>query len=221
MDEAKTLVYNSVSALFTAMLLGAVFALISVGYMMWTYFSRQDAANARLSYYSNLTAYDNQTLSGADVLSLLSHADEYGLFVIFFDSNPGSETVFDNVNSVSWHDQKFVFYDPDGDAAYNLVDPPNFENSLPICDAAVDQVVTMLGSGSINNLSGATNLHGLSKAQLIELFTTNTTDGLGSLTSDGYAAFKMALVYANDGTTDVSGIVAVRANVGIEDFCVD
>ncbi len=229
MDEAKTLVNMSVSAVFAALFLGAALGLISICYMMWSYFSRQDAANQRMDYYANLTAYDNQTIGGADVLSLLSHADDYDVFVIFLEDTDTTATVFDAANSVSLHSKKYVYFNPDGQGAYTNVKAANYANNIPVCNNAINATYTFLGSGSSNmstleSSHSVINLYGQSKAALISLFTTSTADGLGSLTTganDSYSAFKSCLVYANDGTTDVAGIALVRANNKVTDFCVD
>lgn len=224
MDEAKNLVNMSVAAIFAALFLGAAVGLISVCYMMWTYFSRQDAANQRMDYYANLTAYDNQTVGGADVLSLLSHADDYGVFVIFLDDTSNA-TVLDNSNSVSLHSQRYVFFDPDGQGGYSTVKQANYANAIPICNNAINAAYTLLGSGSQNMTDLGTsvkNLHGKTKEELIALFTDSSPNGLGSLTTgatDTYSAFKVCLIYANDGTTDVAGIALVRANANVTNFC--
>ena len=191
---------------------------------MWTYFSRQDAANQRMDYYANLTAYDNQTVGGADVLSLLSHADDYGVFVIFLDDTSNA-TVLDNSNSVSLHSQRYVFFDPDGQGGYSSVKQANYANAIPICNNAINAAYTLLGSGSQNMTDLGTsvkNLHGKTKEELIALFTDSSPNGLGSLTTgvtDTYSAFKACLIYANDGTTDVAGIALVRANANVTNFC--
>lgn len=229
MDEAKSLVNMSVSAIFAALFLGAALGLLAICYMMWAYFSRQDAANQRMDYYSNLTAYDNQTIGGADVLSLLSHADDYGIFVIFLDDTDNSSTVFDSANSVAVHTSKYAFYDPDGQGAYSFVKQPQYANAIPVCNNAVNAVYSYMGSGTktmhdLETASSVVNLHGRTKADLIQLFTKSTSDGLGSLTTgsvDTYAAFKACLIYANDGTTDVSGVALIRANSAVTNFCMD
>ena len=211
MDEAKNLVNMSVAAIFAALFLGAAVGLISVCYMMWTYFSRQDAANQRMDYYANLTAYDNQTVGGADVLSLLSHADDYGVFVIFLDDTSNA-TVLDNSNSVSLHSQRYVFFDPDGQGGYSTVKQANYANAIPICNNAINAAYTLLGSGSQN----------MTVLEPIALITDSSPNGLGSLTTgvtDTYSAFKACLIYANDGTTDVAGIALVRANANVTNFC--
>ena len=214
----------SVAAIFAALFLGAAVGLISVCYMMWTYFSRQDAANQRMDYYANLTAYDNQTVGGADVLSLLSHADDQGVFVIFLDDTSNA-TVLDNSNSVSLHSQRYVFFDPDGQGGYSTVKQANYANAIPICNNAINAAYTLLGSGSQNMTDLGTsvkNLHGKTKEELIALFTDSSPNGLGSLTTgvtDTYSAFKACLIYANDGTTDVAGIALVRANANVTNFC--
>lgn len=229
MDEAKSLVHMSVSAIFAALILGACLGIITICYMMWAYFSRQDAANQRMDYYSNLTAYDNQTIGGADVLSLLSHADDYGVFVVFLEDTDNASTIFDSANSVSLHANKYVFFDPDGQGAYAYVNQANYANAIPICNNAINATYTLMSSGTANMSDlaashGVTNIHGYSKSQLISLFTKSDATGLGSLTpgaTDSYSAFKACLVYANDGTTDVAGIALVRANANVTNFCLD
>lgn len=229
MDEAKSLVNMSVSAIFAALFLGAAIGLLTICYMMWSYFSRQDAANQRMDYYSNLTAYDNQTIGGADVLSLLSHADDYGIFVLFLDDTDNSQSVFDSATSVAVHSNKYAYYDPDGQGAYSVVKQAQYDNAIPVCNSAINSTYGYLGNGTktMHDLEVAgtiTNLHGRTKVDLIRLFTKSTADGLGSLTTgatDTYAAFKACLIYANDGTTDVAGVALVRANSKVTNFCMD
>ncbi len=228
MDEAKSLVHMSVSSIFAALFLAAALGLIAIMYMLWAYFSRQDAANQRMDYYSNLTAFDNQTIGGADVLGLLSHADEYGVFVIFLDDTDSSD-VFDSATNVSVHSNKYVFFDPDGQGGYSKVKQATYANQIPLCNSAINTIYSFMGSGTYTMTDLATagnviNLHGQSKAQLIQLFTKSEDSGLGSLTpgaSDSYSAFKSCLIYANDGTTDVAGVALIRASSAVTNFCLD
>lgn len=229
MDEAKSLVNMSVSAIFAALFLGAALSLLTICYMMWAYFSRQDAANQRMDYYSNLTAYDNQTIGGADVLSLLSHADDYGIFVIFLEDTDSGQAVFDSANSTAIHQTRYAYYDPEGQGAYSVVKQSQYSNAIPVCNSAINSVYSYMGSGTKtlhdHEVAGTVvNLHNKTKVDLIRLFTKSTADGLGSLTNgatDTYAAFKACLIYANDGTTDVSGVALVRANSAVTNFCMD
>lgn len=226
MDEAKSLVHMSVSAIFAAMLLGAVAGLIALSYLMWGYFSRQDMANSRLSYYSNLTVFDNTTVRGSEVLSLLSEADELGIFILFYNTNDStpSNKVLDGINVVA---ATPYFYCNPNDAAHNIrAKNTSYVNDIPVCQATLAQVQALIPEGrSLGEIKPAAemnslnNLYNRSRSQQISILTST----LGSCTqADTYGIFKSTLIYANDGTTDIVGVALTRvANSQINDYCMD
>lgn len=220
MDEAKTLVHMSISSIFAAMFLAAAVGLIGVGYMVWSYFSRQEAANQRMADYANYTAFDNTTIRGQEVLGLLE--SDLDLFVIFCDGKSNNHSI-DNMNTIT---PKFVYYDNvTGVSDFKLDSIAVTTNVNVTCENALKRIKQQTNKIPSNLFSdNAKVLNNKSHSQLIE-FLTDTTHGMGAIRLDNngnvfntnsYAAFKSTLVYAEDGTTDVVGIILVRADAYVE-----
>ena len=70
-DEAKTLIHMSVSAIIASVFLALAVGTIGIGYILWGYFSRQENAASAMSSYVNFTAYDNSTVRGQEVVQLI------------------------------------------------------------------------------------------------------------------------------------------------------
>lgn len=230
MDEARTLINVSISSMIAAMFVGAAVSLISFGYIMWTYFARQDSANNTMAYYSNFTAYDNQTITGSDVLGLLARADDYQIWVAFYDAvdtTPAVE-IFDDVADVETSKdvdgKSYIYFDPSGYASYTKAYFPSYTNAIPVCEAAIQTTKTIIGDKLMKDLPDTDwhNLHGTEKIKLVELLTNSAAGGLGNLETgkeNSYAAFKSTVIYAGDGSTDIIGVVLVRAHPHVTDFC--
>lgn len=86
MDEAKSLVHMSLTALFAVLILAAVLALITVGQIVWRAFSNQNDANRSMREYSAYSAFDGTTVRGQDVIALL-HDTQGDPFVLILSRN--------------------------------------------------------------------------------------------------------------------------------------
>lgn len=221
MDEAKSLFHISISAMFAALLLGAITVIVSISYLMWTYFSKQDAASAKMMQYSNLTAFDNTTLRGSEVESLLTAADDMGIYVVFYDST-GSSNSLNDQTSVS--NIRFFYADPNT-SAYNIIshDLTNL-NTIKTCQVAIDKTIATIGRGADNypasRLSGVPNLHSYTHRDLVSVLTNSGQ--LGNPNANGtYGVFKAALIYSGDATSDVVGIALVRAASNVTNYCLE
>lgn len=220
MDEAKSMFHMSISAMFAAMLIGAIAAIIGVSYLMWSYFSKQDAASAKMTQYSNLTAFDNTTLRGSEVESLLTYADSMGIYVLFYDSSTNNASLNEQTNL----SLRYYLANPK-DSAYNTISSaPIRSNTIATCKAATDRTIAIIGTGGDNypasTLGSYTNLHALSHTQLVSYLTTSTL--LGDPNNNGnYGVFKSTLIYSGDATTDVVGIALVRANAHVTNYCAE
>lgn len=227
MDETKQLFNTAVSAIFSAMLLGAVFTILGASYLLWRYFDRQDSANSAIADYANLTAFDNTTLRGSEVENLLTVADNLDIYVVFMDTE-SSNTV---LNDCTAGPIRYIYADPQG-SAYNVINNNmSTENAVIVCSSALTQVKTSFGSLSpaapASNVSlMGTNLYGQTHAQLTSLLTS--ASGLGSQAYpdaagnpiDGYyGVFKSVLIYTGQGSTDVAGIGLIRATKNVMNYC--
>lgn len=94
MPEAKQLTHMAVTAMLGAMLLGAVVALITLGYNIWGAFSKQEAVNKRVSDYAKYAAFDNTDVRGQDVISLITQTQ--GELLVFVVGPSSSATNVDN-----------------------------------------------------------------------------------------------------------------------------
>ena len=222
MDEAKTLFHMSISAMFAALLLGAIMAVLGFSYLMWSYFSKQDQANSKMAQYANLTAFDNTTLRGSEVESLLTYADTLGIYVIFFDSTSTNVLLNEHTALTA----PIYYYANPQDSAYNIISSaPATPNTIPVCQAAIMKTVSCIGTGGdrypkspASNLG--TDLYGLSRKDLVRLLTTSTE--LGDPKNEGsYGVFKSTLIYSGDTASDVVGIALVRANSYVTNYCVE
>ena len=102
MDEANTLVNMAITAMLSAMFLGVAVGVIGIGYMMWGYFARQDAANKAMSAYAHFTSYDNTTVRGQEVLQLLENDDN--IFVVIMQAGSGT-----NINDMTINTGKKMY----------------------------------------------------------------------------------------------------------------
>lgn len=219
MDEAKLLTHMSVSAILSAMVLAAAIGLIGVGYTIWAYFSRQDAANQRMATYANYTAFDNTTVRGQEVISLLE--SDLDLFVIIYDGTSSDKTI-DNMK-VSSNPRAIYYSDVSGVNNFNFGSIQSTSNANTTCANALTRLKS-LGNKTPSTLSVTYNLNNVSHSDLIAYFTDArlgkiAKDNKGNLINTGtYSAFKSTLVYAEDGTTDVVGIILVRASADVTSY---
>lgn len=220
MDEAKSLFNMSISAMFSAMLIGAIMGIIGISYLMWSNFSKQDAASAKMTQYSNLTAFDNTTIRGSEVESLCSYADSLGIYVLFYDSSSTSSVLNDHTNLTL----RYWYGDPKTSAYNTLSSKPITPNSVKVCNASIEKTFALMGTGSDSypgvKISSIPNLHSLTHAGMVAALLDQSK--LGSTTSsDSYGVFKATLIYTGDATSDVAAIALVRANSHVSNFCIN
>lgn len=227
MDEAKSLVNMAVAAMFASMFLAAAMGLIGLSYMLWGYYSREDAANQKMSDYANYTAFDNTTVRGQEVVQLIADA-EGDFFVAIFDGikgpSVGGKYSIDNmsVNSKpillytagagTWMGSKRIVVDSSSNTNQTL------RNLLSAIDN-YDTVDAIESSASIVFTPDTDN------DTIQTLFLSKDEDAtpsgrrLGIPDKGGYyAAFKSTLIYDDDGTSDILGVALVRQAEGIDQF---
>lgn len=231
MDEAKTLVNMSLSAVFASMFLAAAVGLIAVGHMLWGSLSRQDAANKRLADYANYTAFDNTTVRGQEIISLIE--SEPDIFIVIYDSTEvQANKTMDDQELKAGILAKYV---PNNGVVEDFVPGTlNFtENSVATCERALVKFKSHGNDTKVINLSGK-DLTSATHEELISHFT-NGANNSGDSTDDSlatlgypcsandedpyrYAAFKSVLVYDSDNTTDIIGILFVRQSIYVDTF---
>ncbi len=229
MDEAKSLVHMAVSALFASMILAAAVGLIHIGYSMWSYFSRQETANERMSTYANYTAFDNTTVRGQEVIQLIESDPD--LFVVIFNDTKTSLHSIDNMSTDASNADSYYYPDLSGIKDYDL-SLVNTVNTNVSCKAGLS---ALRGTGTFESKFPSTSakyLNNYDYNKLVTIFTSSKTSVGGMPTlgkpvvndanqlieSGSYAAFKSSLVYAEDGTTDVVGVVLVRENAYVDEY---
>ena len=228
MNEAKSLVNMAVSAMFSTMIIAGCLVLIGLGYTMWSYFSRQDAANQKMKDYVNYVAYDDITIRGQEVISLFQYAENEGLFIALWSDTSGTE--MSNLNPGS----SVLLYVPDTcpweSIQYSTSDIPTANPNPNVALAYTDTVANITAN---NRGAGRTaccftqfeNSQGsLSYDKLVRGFTNSfiAADGstwthLGGMDSSntptsGYAAYRSYLVYDSETSTDVIGFILLRQN---------
>lgn len=224
MDEGKTLVNMSVSAMFTSMFIAAAIGLIGIGYMMWAYFSRQEAADQRMSDYANYTSFDNAEVRGQEVLQLIESNDDIFVMILQGDSSDSEYCAIESNSKVFLYAPYDYMYDND----YSNLD---CTNEIATCSASLEYIKNEV---NLRQVTSAYNLGNYSHSQLVSLFTHSDDlqvtpeggtavpiKGLGALRKDAngnfvesgsYAKFMSTLVY-DEGTSDIAGVILVRPNV--------
>lgn len=211
MDEAKSLVHMALTAMFAALIIAAVIALITVGNLMWSAFSRQNAAQRRMQEYSKYSAFDGTEVRGQDVISLL-HDTQGSPFVIIADSS---------VNPIS------VSFDA-VEAEFEI--DSNFKNRQSSDITSLLDSVTLSGTLSsvrsiANKCEGGTVYDGNNYESRVGVKTFNFTapdddrynriqEWFLARGNGGYLKYKSYLLYDDASTTDIVGILLVEQPIG-------
>lgn len=89
MAEAKQLVHMAITTMLAAIFLTVAMGLIGLGYKMWGMFSKQDLANNRLREYSTYSSFDDTTVRGQEVITLMSQC-KGDPFVVVYSRHSGN-----------------------------------------------------------------------------------------------------------------------------------
>lgn len=220
MDEAKTLIHMAISVMLTAMIITACVGLIALGYMLWGSFSREDMAKSRLNDYATLSAYDNTVVRGQEVIQLIESNSD--IFVVVYDGKYVAG-VDKNINMMDIATTDPYIYCPDEVAGAYLVHNINVNNTDNV--TLRNAFAKLKGSDTSKSLysiwSNLSEDHKLytSKEHQTLMNTFLHSKHLGRPTADdtdddSFAAFKSGLIYAEDGTTDIVGVVFIRQDIG-------
>lgn len=206
MDEAKTLVNMAITAMLSAMFLGVAVGVIGIGYMMWGYFARQDAANKAMSAYAHFTSYDNTTVRGQEVLQLLENDDN--IFVVIMQAGSGT-----NINDMTINTGKkmYLWANNDYNKTFKLKqayvsNTSLTSNAIPTCQRMLQAIYQWNdpqhpAMGSIEDISNKTD------TDLEKLFLDPNELGIGD---NDFAAFKSTLIYADDSSSEIAGVVLMK-----------
>lgn len=225
MDEAKTLVHLSISAIFSAVLLAVCVGLIATGNYMWQVFARQDQSSKSMQNYARYTAFDNATVRGQEIMQLVESSEE--IFVLILEGQNGV-----NINNMTIHNSNESIYYKVPQLAvardYNFTDNSFRVNST---NYTLNQAQLFCKNSIQKPGTRGITMNDKTHEELVRLFTLTHTDdhtGLGkpdmdpdtgaTLNSGTYAAFKTMLVYDTDATSDVIGVVAVREATETQDY---
>lgn len=219
MDEAKNLVNMAVSAMFAAMILVSIGVLLGLGYTMWQYFSRQDQANQQMKDYVNYVAYDGTTVRGQEVLSLFDYANNEGLFICVytgtgFDSSRAADQRTIDEISCGWAiENNMHFYVPSNCPMDTIrAGATNIPTSDVHYAAALQGVKDYLVEGGVDRFHcclGAADCTDYDT--VLKIFTGNYNGWTHLSDGNNYAAFKSLLVYDSVNSTDVIGVVLIKA----------
>ena len=196
MDESKELIGMAVSVLIAVMILSGVMALITLSYSMWNMFSQQDLSNRKMKEYINYASFDDTTIRGQEVVSLISSTHGTPFIVIY--ENDGATPLaasFDNVSI------KFV--------AQN----ENYHTSHTNLDSKLGLILGRHGAPIpiSDEIYSASERWNFSEATPSMENLQNFFLGRGALPENGgqprYCGYESCIIYASDSSTDIAGIL--------------
>lgn len=219
MNEAKSLVHMSVSAMIAALFVGMAVGLITLGYFIWSMFSSQDLANRRLRDYATYAAYDNTIIRGQDAVSLIATTEGDPFVVVFLADNILEEaTAVDN-----WKKQGFYCNSVTETATLNCKDN-YYKCSNALADHCFKKLVNLdspetgvplidAGVSTLDPVNFATEDVTYSELQnsFVSRVSYYEVDADGNkVTTPGYSTFYSVLIYDGNTSTDVIGILLVE-----------
>lgn len=223
MDEAKSLINMFLSAMLSASIIMVSVGAIGIGYTIWSRFEHQDETSKAMAEYSNYTAYDNTTVRGQEVMQLIEDNNE--IFVIILQSVSGNSmndlTIGSGKKAYVWcHDAACARFELSQAYARNN---SLTSNSNKTCQRALQSIYTWTyptsgGSGCSTleqiNYDGA-NYIKVNPTDLQNMFLDPNVLGTGD---NDYAAFKSVLIYADDTSNSIAGVVLVKQNSTTTEF---
>lgn len=225
MDESKHLVHMSLSAIFSALILAVVAGLIFLGYQMWGALERQDTANERIRNYTMYSAFDNTTVRGQEVVQLMEeHSDDIFILIYEGKSNPSSNHI-DTMSDCGTSPIACMIKNtnPDGYLErYTINDANKTENSNLALNAAINNLPTGSSLYDYQQDLSVVNFYNDAKSgnynALSDAFLNPNILGKDTGNGSSFAAFKSAIVYDNDNTSDIIGVVLVKEAPGITEY---
>ncbi|MCM1215117.1 MAG: hypothetical protein NC548_11425 [Lachnospiraceae bacterium] len=202
MEEAKSLVHMAITALFAALILAAVLALITLGNIIWRAFSNQNDANRRMREYSKFSAFDGTEVRGQDVIALL-HDTQGSPYILIVDQS----------------------YKPIMTACDDVSGLDALNSSIPTTPNASDEVVSILASvcgGQTKLVNGVASEIAASPNKYVACYDYSTTAVAPTYSAvqefflargeklsgvSGYTKYKSYILYDGDNTTDIVGIL--------------
>ena len=231
MEEAKTLLHHALTAMFAVLILGAVMSLISLGYMMWSAFSKQDATNQRLKDYAKFSAFDNTEIRGQEVIALL-HNTQGSPWVMVIEETKETSTgtyKYEPVNIIfTIADSSIVFNDSVINAQSSTIVEERLKDSK-IKNKSILSLASTLSGKVEADIKGDTLLYKpnepLHKQKTAMNFTSDASRpsyseiqqwflDRGALASGGsvggYLPYTSYLVYEDSNSTDIMGIIVIE-----------
>ena len=219
MDEAKSLIHHALAAMFASLILVAVMSLITLGNMMWRAFADQAESNRRLEEYAKYAAFDNQEVRGQDIISLIHDTVGTPFIAIVGPSSTNHNqympihTTFTNTDLgfnlkntfTSLGLQGMGNIETLGDFAEEIdtnFDPNNPINKVMNDDPNNPETLPKI----INNCSHNTPL------SYTELQAWFLNRGYLHSNVSGYMPYKSYLIYEDDYSTDIVGILFIELN---------
>ena len=231
MEEAKTLLHHALTAMFAVLILGAVMSLITLGYMMWSAFSKQDATNQRLKDYAKFSAFDNTEIRGQEVIALL-HNTQGSPWVMVIEEKKVATTgpyTYTPVNIIfTIADSSITFNDSVINAQFSDIVQKRLKAD-DIKNKSILSLASTLSGTAADSIDGSTplykHLEPLHKKKTAMNFTSDASRpsyseiqqwflDRGALASGGsvggYLPYTSYLVYEDSNSTDIMGIMVIE-----------
>lgn len=217
MNEAKTLTHMAVSVMIGAMILAAAMGLITLGYNIWSMFSKQDLANRRLRDYSTYAAFDNAVVRGQEVVTLIATTEGDPFVVVFKGNFENSDDVTSEWKIIDANTDYYICNNTTGvvlnknDNYYTVSDDLANEcfKKLTGDDGADHYLIPEGGTVSTKNFD-ATDGTQPTFESLQNDFVVRTAYTDGGTSVPGYAKYHSVLIYDSGSSTDIIGIMLVE-----------
>ena len=217
MNEAKTLTHMAISVMIGAMILAAAMGLITLGYNIWSMFSKQDLANRRLRDYSTYAAFDNAVVRGQEVVTLIANTEGDPFVVVFkgdFET-PGDVTSLWKIN---YSNVDYYICNNTSGVILNKNDNyyPISNNLANDCfkkltgDDGGDHPLIPVGVTVSTKNFNATDGTRPTFESLQNDFVVRTAYTDGGTSVPGYAKYHSVLIYDSGSSTDIIGIMLVE-----------
>lgn len=220
MNEGKTLVHMAISAMIGALIISAAVGLITLGYNIWSMFSRQDLASRRLRDYSTYAAFDNALIRGQDAVALIASTEGDPFVVVrLYDASADVDNKYHNPPIIYCNSITETMILTTADNWYdtgNAITTGLFKELTGGETADKAPLVPESGSGkrSFSDSVDTVSYESLQKdfvgrpSYLVNI--TNDDGTISTETKTGYAMYHSVLIYDSGSSTDIIGILLVE-----------
>lgn len=186
MQEGKTLFGISIEVIISVGFLSIICIIAGLYYGLWNNYARAEDSKASLAQYADMAAYDNTTVRGQDIVSLIT-SSKGNPFVLVTDS--------------AGHVLASCY---DGYTGQYIIKADCLTSAM---DASIAGSLngTTIASLATNTWNYDANVTPVS-SDIQDFFLT----GAGTSTSGYYSSYNTYVVYESDGSTAILGVIAQR-----------